>query len=77
MFLMQSDDQDFPMRVRCFQRIPLLSFSVGGGGGRVAGPDFAPPHRPCPPAVLGGRITHNRDPLIMSFGHEPGSWPGP
>lgn len=65
MLLADSDDQDFPVRVKFSQTIPLLSFSMVGAGEPGAGSLalISPP-----PAVLGGRITHNRDPLIMSFG---------
>lgn len=57
MLLIDSDDQDFPWRVKFSQAIPLLSFSMGGSVVLIS-----------PPAALGGTITHNRDPLIMFFG---------
>ena len=57
MLFTASDDQDFPVRVEFSQTIPLLLFSMGGNLVLIS-----------PPAVLSGRITYNRDPLITSLG---------
>lgn len=58
MLLTHRDDDDFPVTVKFSQTVLLLSVSMGGSLVLIF---------PFPLTVLGGKATHNRDPLIMSF----------
>lgn len=52
MLLMDGDDQDWPVRIRRPQMVPLLNFSMVGSLVLI----LCYPTTSLPPAVLGGRI---------------------